>query len=120
MSGQQQGAITKKKPKCRGNRRLQRFKRRCYAKGLDSETIGKLVLKSASSHASTGHMIEEKDQAMTDALNRDKEAASASTSTPVNQVRTSNDELEVRLCLLISSRLVLRASINVSKVTGLQ
>ncbi len=43
MSGQQhQSVITKKKSKCRGNRPLQRFKRRCRAKGLNDDTIGKL------------------------------------------------------------------------------
>ena len=77
-------------------------------------------MNHASVHASTGHMSEEKDQAMIEVLNRDNQARSASESTPINQVRITNDKVESRLCLLLSSRLVLRASINASKVIGLQ
>ena len=108
MSGQPQSVITKKKSRSRGNRRLQRFRRQCRAQGLNVNTIGQLAFTSAPSDVSARDMNEATDHAMPDVSNR------------MNQVRTTNDEFEARWCLLILSRWVLRASINVSKVGGLQ
>jgi len=34
-----------KKKKCRGNRKIQRYRRQLYAQGLDSEVVAKLVAK---------------------------------------------------------------------------
>ena len=34
---------TEKKTKCRGNRKIQRYRRQLYAKGLDSKTVNELV-----------------------------------------------------------------------------
>ena len=108
MSGQQESVIIKKKSKCRGNQRLQRFRRQCRAKGWNVNTIGQLALTSAPSDVSARDMNETTDHAMPDVPNR------------MNQVRTTNDEFEARWCLLILFRWVLRASINVSKVIGHQ
>ena len=63
MSGQQQSMITKKKSKCRGNRRLQRFKRKCYKNGLDNETISELISNYVSTNRLSNHpIIEEQNQ----------------------------------------------------------
>jgi len=40
---QQQQEKQIKKKKCRGNRKKQRYRRQLYAKGLNSEEVGKLV-----------------------------------------------------------------------------
>jgi hypothetical protein len=39
----QYGLLKKKKKKCRGNRKLQRFKRKCWAQGMNSEAIEMLL-----------------------------------------------------------------------------
>lgn len=76
MSGQQQSMITKKKSKCRGNRRLQRFKRKCYKNGLDNETISELISNYVSTNRLSNHrIIEEQNKVKNEALDHTEETA---------------------------------------------
>lgn len=88
MSGQQPSVITTKKSKCRGNRPLQRFKRKCRKNGLDDDTISKLILNHASTNQSSNHrIIEEPHQVKNEVLYRmEDEAVEQQASASVVQV----------------------------------
>ncbi|CAF1535561.1 unnamed protein product, partial [Adineta steineri] len=60
---EQQQQQEKKKKKCRGNRKIQRYRRQLYGQGLDSDTVNKLVEERL--HVSEQQQQQQQDQAAT-------------------------------------------------------
>ena len=96
MFSQQHNLSTKKKSKSHGNRRLQRFKRKNRARGLDDDTIQNLLLNHPSHMTSNVENInenkgdgkdEETDQSVIDISDQNKKENTKETAPTMDQVR---------------------------------
>ena len=96
MFRQQDSSGIQKKSKSRGNRPLQRFRRRCRAKGLDDDGIRKLLLDRPSSLTSNVNVVVENehdvkdegmDKTVMDTFDHDDKNDTETMPPSMNQVR---------------------------------